>query len=275
MLTTASRGRRRAIVAGHSLGAMSIAAWAEHHDVEPRVARGGAAQHRRRRPDRRAVAVPAAADRAGAQPDSSPSRRRPRRAAPLPRFSTPLSSRADPLHRVRPDAPRRRRWRSTSGCWSRTPPDVRADDRDRAVRHGSPARAAAPDRPDARDRRRQRPADPAVASRKIAAMLPDLDGLIVLPTPGTWRRSSAPPRSARAIAPTRPHDPRTPRERRAEAQRGHDAHRSLHRPRQRDHRLARRHDRRRRRRADDADADPAVRRHARRRRSRATSSPRS
>jgi pimeloyl-ACP methyl ester carboxylesterase len=31
----------RALVAGHSLGGMSIAAWAEHHDVSPRV--GGAA----------------------------------------------------------------------------------------------------------------------------------------------------------------------------------------------------------------------------------------
>jgi pimeloyl-ACP methyl ester carboxylesterase len=31
----------RAVVAGHSLGGMSIAAWAEHHDVSPRV--GGAA----------------------------------------------------------------------------------------------------------------------------------------------------------------------------------------------------------------------------------------
>jgi pimeloyl-ACP methyl ester carboxylesterase len=28
---------QRAVVAGHSLGAMSIAAWAEHHDVEPRA----------------------------------------------------------------------------------------------------------------------------------------------------------------------------------------------------------------------------------------------
>jgi pimeloyl-ACP methyl ester carboxylesterase len=30
-------GGRRAVVAGHSLGAMSIASWAEQHDVEPRA----------------------------------------------------------------------------------------------------------------------------------------------------------------------------------------------------------------------------------------------
>jgi pimeloyl-ACP methyl ester carboxylesterase len=41
MLEVAVPEGRRAIVAGHSLGAMTIAAWAEHHDV-PRLVRGAA-----------------------------------------------------------------------------------------------------------------------------------------------------------------------------------------------------------------------------------------
>jgi pimeloyl-ACP methyl ester carboxylesterase len=41
VLTAATPEGKRAIVAGHSLGAMSIAAWAEHHDVAAR-ARGAA-----------------------------------------------------------------------------------------------------------------------------------------------------------------------------------------------------------------------------------------
>ena len=40
---------QRAVVAGHSLGAMSIVAWAADHDVEPARRRGGAAEHGRRR----------------------------------------------------------------------------------------------------------------------------------------------------------------------------------------------------------------------------------
>lgn len=41
VLEATVRSNRRAIVAGHSLGAMSIAAWAEHHDV-PRLVSGAA-----------------------------------------------------------------------------------------------------------------------------------------------------------------------------------------------------------------------------------------
>jgi pimeloyl-ACP methyl ester carboxylesterase len=37
VLATALAGDERALVVGHSLGAMSIAAWAEHHDVESRA----------------------------------------------------------------------------------------------------------------------------------------------------------------------------------------------------------------------------------------------
>ena len=90
-----------------------------------------------------------------------------------------------------------------------------------------------------------------------------LERLIVLPDTGHMAplerpaeiarrdRRSWPPSRARESAP-----------RQAAAGRLSHAHRSLHRPRQRDHRPARRDDRRRRWRADDADADPAVRRHA-------------
>ena len=48
LATAASPTASRAVVAGHSLGAMSIAAWAEHHDVGAAGVRRRAAQHRRR-----------------------------------------------------------------------------------------------------------------------------------------------------------------------------------------------------------------------------------
>ena len=46
MLERALADGERAVIAGHSLGAMSIAAWAEHHDVAQPRPRRRADQHR-------------------------------------------------------------------------------------------------------------------------------------------------------------------------------------------------------------------------------------
>ena len=117
----------RAVVAGHSLGAMSIAAWAGHARRAsgapraalllntgvgdliaeqlllplPGIAQGG-------QPDARAARLPRQQDAAAARLDAA-------------------QLRGDPLRRVRPDTPPPRRWRSSSGCSSACPPDVRAD----------------------------------------------------------------------------------------------------------------------------------------------------
>jgi pimeloyl-ACP methyl ester carboxylesterase len=84
---------RRAVVVGHSLGAMAIAAWAEHHDVERRA--GAAALINTGVGDLIAeqllIPVPAVAqalNRTIAVHGFLGSR------APLPRFSTPLSAAA-------------------------------------------------------------------------------------------------------------------------------------------------------------------------------------
>ena len=107
-----------AVVAGHSLGAMSIAAWAERFDVPARAARRRADAHRRRRADRRVAARPAAEVRPRAAPaDRGAWRPRlPRAPAPVRHADQP---RDHPLRRVRPAGRARRRSPSTSGCCSR------------------------------------------------------------------------------------------------------------------------------------------------------------
>ena len=82
---------QRAIVVGHSLGAMSIAAWAEHHQVERRV--GAAALLNTGVGDLIAehLLIPRARDRPGR---STGRCRRASRSAPdaaVPRYSTPVS----------------------------------------------------------------------------------------------------------------------------------------------------------------------------------------
>jgi pimeloyl-ACP methyl ester carboxylesterase len=116
---------RRAVVAGHSLGAMAIAAWAEHHDVERRA--GAAALINTGVGDLIAeqllVPVPAVAqaiNRAVAVHGFLGSR------APLPRFSTPLSASAIRYIAFGPTAsPAQVAFyeRMLIAC----PPDVRAD----------------------------------------------------------------------------------------------------------------------------------------------------
>ena len=116
---------RRAVVAGHSLGAMAIAAWAEHHDVEQRL--GAAALINTGVGDligeQLLVPVPAVAqalNRTVALHGFMGSR------APLPRFSTPLSASAIRYIAFGPAAtPAQVAFfeRMLIAC----PPDVRAD----------------------------------------------------------------------------------------------------------------------------------------------------
>ena len=151
----------RALVAGHSLGAMSIAAWAGRHDVERRVVAAPllntgvgdliAEQLLFPLPQIAQVLNQTLATRGFLG-----------NRAPLPRFSTPLSSAVIRYVAFGPDASpaqvafyERMLVTSAAGRARR--------DRDRDVRHGSPARAAASDGPDDRDRRRRGPAHPALA----------------------------------------------------------------------------------------------------------------
>jgi pimeloyl-ACP methyl ester carboxylesterase len=90
VLVSCLTGGQRAVVVGHSLGAMAIAAWAEHHDVQPRVV--GAALLNTGVGDLIAESlllplprVAQALNRTVAVRGFLGSR------APLPRFSTPLS----------------------------------------------------------------------------------------------------------------------------------------------------------------------------------------
>jgi pimeloyl-ACP methyl ester carboxylesterase len=103
VLAAAVPSGRRGVVAGHSLGAMAIAAWAEHHEVERRV--GGAALINTGVGDLIAeqllVPVPGVAqalNRTVAVHGFLGSR------APLPRFSTPLTAAAIRYIAFGPDA---------------------------------------------------------------------------------------------------------------------------------------------------------------------------
>ena len=184
---------RRAVVAGHSLGAMSIAAWAEHHDVAGARCRRGADQHRRRGPDRRVSCcsrVPRFAQRSNRASPSAASSARARRCRASRRR---VSHAADSLHRVRPggdpgpdrllraDAHRlpagRAGRRSGSRCpsWTCTTRSAHLTVPTLVIgRRQRPADAAVACPPDRRDASRSGPADRAA------------------PTPGTWARSSAP-----------------------------------------------------------------------------------
>ena len=113
VLAAATPAGERATVAGHSLGAMSIAAWAEHHDVAARA-------------DAAALINTGLGDlitghllyggtrQAAGQPHSR--RLLARLAARRCPVLLAASARGDPLRRVRPGRHLRRRWRSTSAC---------------------------------------------------------------------------------------------------------------------------------------------------------------
>ena len=173
---------RRAMVVGHSLGAMAIAAWAEHHDVEQRV--GAAALINTGVGDliseQLLVPVPAVAqalNRTVAVHGFLGSR------APLPRFSTPLTAAAIRYVAFGPAA-----TPAQIAFYERmliaSPPDVRANvgialseielyDALPRLTVPSIVIAGASDR-----------LTPPSHAKRIAEMLPKLEGLTVLPDTG-------------------------------------------------------------------------------------------
>jgi pimeloyl-ACP methyl ester carboxylesterase len=178
VLAQALPGDRRAVVAGHSLGAMAIAAWARNHDVQPRAA--AAALINTGVGDLLAeqllVPVPAfaqAINRTLAVHGFLGNR------APLPRFSTPLTAAAIRYIAFGPAAtPAQVAFfeRMLIAC----PPEVRANvgmALSELALSDALDRLTVPTTVVAGDRDRLTP--PAHA-RRIAEMLPALERLIVL-----------------------------------------------------------------------------------------------
>ena len=89
VLATCVPEGRRAMVVGHSLGAMTVAAWAENHEVEARAGAAALINTGRRRPDRRAAA--------GSGPARSPRRS----TAPSPSTASSAAGRRCPDSRAR------------------------------------------------------------------------------------------------------------------------------------------------------------------------------
>jgi pimeloyl-ACP methyl ester carboxylesterase len=182
ILTACVGEGQRAMVVGHSLGAMAIAAWAEHHDVEQRA--GAAALINSGVGDLVAeqllVPVPAVAqsiNRTVAVHGFLGSR------APLPRFSTPLTAAAIRYVAFGPSA-----TPAQIAFYERmliaSPPDVRANIGialsevelyDALPRLTVPTIVIA----GASDR-----LTPPSHAERIAEMLPKLEGLTVLPDTG-------------------------------------------------------------------------------------------
>ena len=182
VLATCVPEGRRAMVVGHSLGAMSVAAWAEHHDVEARA--GAAALINTGVGDLIAeqllVPVPAVAkalNHTVAVTGFLGSR------APLPRFSTPLLAAAIRYIAFGPDA-----TPAQVAFYERmliaSPPDARADigiALSAVELYDALPRLTVPTIVIAGDRDRLTPPSHA---RRIAELLPKLEGLTVLPDTG-------------------------------------------------------------------------------------------
>ncbi len=182
VLTQALPAADRVVIAGHSLGAMAIAAWAERHDVRERVAAAAlintgvgdlVAEHL-------LVPVPGLAqaiNRTFAVHGFLGSR------APLPRFSTPLTAGAIRYVAFGPAAtPAQVAFyeRMLIAC----PPDVRANvgiALSELELHDALPRLVVPTTVIAGDRDRLTPAGHA---RRIAEMLPNLERLIILDDTG-------------------------------------------------------------------------------------------
>src|SRR5262249_29035639 len=189
---------RRAAVAGHSLGAMSIAAWAEHHDAARRVFAvalvnngGGDLSAEALR-----ALVPAfaqAVNKALAVHGFLGVR------APLPRTSTPASHAAIRYIAFGPEAtPAQIAFyeRMLVAC----PPDARASigiAMSELELHQALERITVPTLVIGSENDRLTPPSHA---RKIADMLPNLDRLIVLPDTGHMSPLERPAEVSRAIA---------------------------------------------------------------------------
>jgi pimeloyl-ACP methyl ester carboxylesterase len=175
-------GGRRAMVVGHSLGAMAVAAWAEHHDVEQRA--GAAALINTGVGDLIAeqllVPVPGIAQALNhtvAVRGFLGSR------APLPRFSTPLLAAAIRYIAFGPSA-----TPAQVAFYERmliaSPPDARADigiALSEVELYDALPRLTVPTIVIAGEKDRLTPPSHA---RRIAEMLPQLEGLTVLPETG-------------------------------------------------------------------------------------------
>ena len=182
VLATCVPEGRRAMVVGHSLGAMAIAAWAEHHEVEQRA--GAAVLINTGVGDLVAeqllVPVPAVAqaiNRTVAVHGFLGSR------APLPRFSTPLTAAA-----IRYVAFGPRATPAQVAFYERmliaSPPDVRANvgiALSEVELYDALPRLTVPTIVIAGEKDRLTPPSHA---RRIAEMLPQLEGLTVLPNTG-------------------------------------------------------------------------------------------
>ena len=195
-------GGRVTTVAGHSLGAMSIAAWAEHHDAAARA--GAAALLNTGLGDLIAGScgrpVPALARRSR---DPSAAACSSARAPRFRRFTTPASHATMRYVAFGPERHARAgrvHGAMVVGC----PPDVRASIglamADMELHHAL-ARLTVPTLVMAGDRDRLTPLSHA---RRIAAELPHLFELIVLPGTGHMGPLERPHEVSEAIASSRP-----------------------------------------------------------------------
>ncbi len=173
---------QRALIAGHSLGAMSIVAWAEHHEVAPRASAvallntgvGDLVT------EQLLIPLPALAN---ALNRLAPPQRVLASRAPLPRFSTPLSSAMVRYVAFGPEASP-----AQIAFYERmliaSPPDARADTgiaiSDMDLHHALP-RITVPALVLAGEKDRLTPPSHA---RRIAQELPNLQQLIILPNTG-------------------------------------------------------------------------------------------
>ena len=189
---------RRAAVAGHSLGAMSIAAWAEHHDVAQRVFAVAMINTGVGDLIAESLLFPLpgfakAVNKALAVHGFLGAR------APLPRTSTPASHAAIRYIAFGPEAtPAQIAFYER--MLDRDPARRPRQHRDRDVRARAAPRARAHHRADAGDRRRERPADAAVPCAQDRRHAPNLDSLIVLPDTGHMAPLERPAEVSRAIA---------------------------------------------------------------------------
>jgi pimeloyl-ACP methyl ester carboxylesterase len=182
ILDAALTGSQRAVIAGHSLGAMSIVAWAEHHEVARRASavallNTGVGDLMT---EQLLIPLPALANVLN---KLAPPQRVLASRAPLPRFSTPLSSAMIRYVAFGPEA-----TPAQIAFYERmliaSPPDARADTgiaiSAMELHHALP-RITVPALVLGGEKDRLTPSSHA---RRIASELPNLQRLIILPDTG-------------------------------------------------------------------------------------------